>query len=723
MQFLPNTALPPKKSKTGIVRGRSRGLFWLRARANVINPRSNQQALWRQIFGQAKRNWLSIGPGGANNAPTGGIDPQDAWGMAAALYFGIVQPGYIVDGVVAESVLIGCSSWEAFQVMVQTTRAALGLPSAPTPVIVSTYLSFPDGSGGSDDDPYAIEVTGPTAPDYSDPSIALQVTFTTADTTDPPGTVTASGTNLTTSVTPLAQTQTPGTVFSGLSCAVSANGTYWIYGFDLDQNFGNLIGLDFSATGFDVADFNVTNAVIVNNTANEITIANGTVPAETDTGGSGTCVNPGISTWACTIYVSPTPDTPLDTNALDINWTAYGFPAVFSIALEAINGDPSPAFPPPTFPFPFGLYCATEYDLDYNITGFSLSYSANEVVNFPMKRGINEVPGIWLVYASPATTSSYSTPAASSLIAIVRTGPYMPGPAAILAAWGAVFGPLPDSGDIYFSASYCDPESGCPGPTLSCTGTWQKGTLKGYDSRAWAGPNIQIGAEDAFIGGAAPGTYTQDIVVSGFNGYTGTLTFAVKSKTVLPNGAGTSTRALPPGATFSFAPPTLTIAPGDVSDHTIVLSVVLVSGATQFAGPISAQASDGLLTLGVTLELTVSGDTTPQLPDSYLSASPGSKEISVAAGGSATFTYTAYNSGTEDIFVVLLAEARNGQLGFSFAPTGLTVPAQSGGTPGSATSVCTITAPSGATTGESDAQIEFSAGNYSVYGFIVITVT
>ena len=136
MLFLPSGSLPPKQSKTGIARGRSRGLFWLRSNTSAVQPRTDAQNLWRQVFRSAKLNWLSIGPGGYNNIPVNDIDPQSAWRILAATYFGILQAGYFEGNVQTQSTLVGCSSAEAFQVSDGLTATPVA-PSAGADNVVA----------------------------------------------------------------------------------------------------------------------------------------------------------------------------------------------------------------------------------------------------------------------------------------------------------------------------------------------------------------------------------------------------------------------------------------------------------------------------------------------------------------------------------------------------------------------------------------------------------
>ena len=718
MLFLPSGSLPPKQSKTGIARGRSRGLFWLRSNTSAVQPRTDAQNLWRQVFRSAKLNWLSIGPGGHNNIPVNDIDPQSAWAILAATYFGILQPGYYEGNVQTESTLVGCSSAEAFQVMVQTTLAQLNQPSAATPVITDIYLAFPGSPYSATQGNFAVTITGPTSPSETEPAATLALTFTTTTQTTPPANLGASAPLCDTVVSPLTETQTPGTVFSNLPCDVTANGTNWIYNFGLDQDFGNLVGALFTATGFTPAAFNVTNQPIIANTDISLTVANTTLSGDLETGGSGTATNPNIYTYTGTVTVEPGPSVVTGSVLLTIQFEDNTGTHTVNLTLAASTGNTQAAIPSPTFPLPNSLYSSTEYDSSYNVIGFALDYSAVGVTNYPMSRDGVEIPGLWIITASGVYTSSYSAPSVSTWKVILIAGPSMPGPATILVAWEATYGPLPSTGDISFQAQYADPASGCPGPALSCTARWQQGTLVSADLSGWTGPIFAISVNTTDLGGTAPGTSTLTVTVNGSNGYGGTITLKVKSKTVINNGANSSTRVLPTGATFTFSPATLTIAPGSTTPVTSTLTCTLASGATLFNGPIEIEATDNISTQGQSVTLVVSGDVTPQPPPNYLTISPINVQLHTTYPSTQTVEYTLSNTGSQEQFVVMLATYADATFTFSFSQVSISVPAGTLDSPGTATVTLTITAPSTATRPADILQVEASAGNYTTYAAV-----
>lgn len=189
MLFLPNGQLPPKKSKSGVARGRGASGHWLRARANVINLNTPPMSQWRAAFGAAKMNWRAMGPTGANNAPTMGIAPQDAWGILAGTYLGILKPGWYQGNIQTQAFLTGCATEEAFQVMVQTTLNALGLPPAPAPPLNSSYLASPTLTANTSLGPYDYILTVPPMPP-TDPltfsvGIGIFINSNTSDTFTP----------------------------------------------------------------------------------------------------------------------------------------------------------------------------------------------------------------------------------------------------------------------------------------------------------------------------------------------------------------------------------------------------------------------------------------------------------------------------------------------------------------------------------------------------------
>src|ERR1700677_795377 len=146
MLFTPSGELPPKKSKSGIARGFSQGGHWLRARASVVNTNTDSMSRWRHLFHVAKMNFKATGTTGANTAPVNGVTPFEAWFYQSATYVGILLAGLFEGGIQLIQSLIACSSVEAYEVMVSTTLAQMGLP---TPIAPSMTTAQAVQSGGT----------------------------------------------------------------------------------------------------------------------------------------------------------------------------------------------------------------------------------------------------------------------------------------------------------------------------------------------------------------------------------------------------------------------------------------------------------------------------------------------------------------------------------------------------------------------------------------------
>jgi len=123
MLFLPKGGLPPKKNKMGYARGHGPSGHWLRARASVVNTNTDGMSRWRHLFNVAKTNFRATGTTGRNITPVNGITPAEAWFYQSATYLGILVPGLFEGDLQLPQTLSGCSSVEAFEVMVSTTLA------------------------------------------------------------------------------------------------------------------------------------------------------------------------------------------------------------------------------------------------------------------------------------------------------------------------------------------------------------------------------------------------------------------------------------------------------------------------------------------------------------------------------------------------------------------------------------------------------------------------
>jgi hypothetical protein len=107
----------------------------IRRQAFPLQPRTLVSQAWRNIFLSAKQNWASLAEGGTGYVLTSGIEPQQAWAMLAATYFGIMQGPLVANGVLLMRYLVGCSSPDAFSQMCQVNRASMGLTPLPAPTL------------------------------------------------------------------------------------------------------------------------------------------------------------------------------------------------------------------------------------------------------------------------------------------------------------------------------------------------------------------------------------------------------------------------------------------------------------------------------------------------------------------------------------------------------------------------------------------------------------
>src|SRR5208283_5418922 len=146
MLFLPKGELPPKKNGAGYARGHGSSGHWLRARASVVNTNTDSMSRWRHLFNVAKINFKSTLPGGRNSAPINGVTPFEAWLYESETYIGIVLPGLFEGNSQDQQRLTGCSSVEAFEVMVSTTLAQMGLSTPISPPMTTAQAV---SSGGS----------------------------------------------------------------------------------------------------------------------------------------------------------------------------------------------------------------------------------------------------------------------------------------------------------------------------------------------------------------------------------------------------------------------------------------------------------------------------------------------------------------------------------------------------------------------------------------------
>ena len=421
----------------------------------------------------------------------------------------------------------------------------------------------------------------------------------------------------------------------------------------------------------------------------------------------------GTSQGAVVLTLTADPTAGPVTGSIGITVTGGGGNATLTPQLQLTTGNLVSTLPPPQFDFPNGLSCATYYDLSYNVLGFGLTYNAVGQVNFPATRYGVELQGLWEIVASDAYTNSYSPPDPAQWQPILFSGPYMPTPQNVLAAWEAIYGDLPASGNIKFQVFYIDPLTGTSGPAQSATAGWAVGTLRGFNRAAWSGPLFgwNVTPTDTTI--SCPGSATLPIAVYGFNGYGGTITFTPESSTVIYTGANSTKKALPAGLTFTVSPATVTIPPGSATPVSATVTLTAISGAQQFAGPVKVKAADSLSSTSATFELTLNGTVTPQPPPDFLSIAPGATNPHPASPGSAVVAYTLSNTGPDDIDVTMTADSDNPAITLDFDTYGFTVPAGTLSSPGTATCNLTITVPASTNTYGILIQVAANAGTFT----------
>lgn len=656
MLFLPNGSLPPKKSKTGIVRGRGPAGHWLRARANVLNTNSPAQQNWRQLFSTAKLNWLSVGPLGQNNTPTEGVNPQDAWSLMADAYAGILQAGLIQGNIQLSPTIIGCANVQAFQVMCQLTMQQLGMGTPGTPALNNAYLGTTSTTQGTTAGSYDVTLTIPN-PLPGNPltwTMGLGVSIT--------------GNNTST------WTPTLGAPPAGITATLSA------------------------------ASFSLNYDPI------------------TDTSEGGVNI-----TLTATPYAAPI------SGNLNISVTGPGGTANFDPNLNITTGNLVCVTPPPTFAYPELLSSATVYDLSYTPIGFTLTYNALNVTNYPMQRynpgspntwgpPEYEVPGIFAITASAAYTDSYSPPAASSYKPILFSGPYMPTPAQVLAAWETAYGSLPTSGSIKFQVQYLDPLTGCAGPALSCTAGWTIGTLRSFDRTSWTngltGPPPQAPGPIFTFYTALDGTPT----VQGANGYGGTITFSPEAADYPLTGTPSKTKSIPAGWTWAFSPATLTLAPGDTAAHAIAITFSWLSTSPCGEYAVHMKATDGISSSGFTATYVANTACVTQTVPNYLSITPTTYNAGLVPGQTTTAVFILFNTGTEDQYVAPIIDNTDPDLTITVDQPNYTVPGGTLTAPGRAVVTVTVTSVNPLTQTTPVLQFEASAGLNTAYSVITFTL-
>jgi hypothetical protein len=605
--------------------------------------------------------------------------------------------------------------------MVQLNRQSLGRDPLPVPPLVDQYLSEPGSPYSQTIAGIQNTVRGATSPSATDPSIALTWVFYATPLPPAPTGLTATAPTCTTEIVgPTRRTEydvvmdpTPGTA--------TASGSSITYHVPDAALYVDLTGYLLTAAGFSPAGYNTTDAVITSNTVDTITIATTTAPGTETTSGTVSVRRILVDEWDATVYVTPTADTTAGTIDLRLGYKENGAQQHFDVSLTATAGNVQIALPPPSFAFPNSLSSGTVYDSDKNPTGFILSYTWAESYDYPMYRDGVALPGIWQVTASACYALGASAPAASKWSPILYTGPNLPSPPVVLAAWEALYGDLPASGSIKFQLKYIDPESGASGPALSCAATWEAGTLRGFSRSAWDGPVYSWHLYPDTTTVTAPGTATTTAAVYGSNGYAGTIKFAIAGGSVIPTGYASKKKAMSPGLSGTVSPAEITIPAGDTSFHTVTITMTAANGADAFSGNVNLTSTDGEISSSAPFRCIVNGTTSTPPPPNYLSISPGQNTPKLPSPGSVSVQLVVQNTGPDSLDVSMVAKPGDDRIACTWDVQSFTLDPGTLASPTTQNVTLTATTSEAFTTAGVQVQLTASCGKNTNYAAVTFS--
>jgi hypothetical protein len=707
----------------------------------------------------------------------GGITPYEAWIYQSATYVGIVLAGLFEGSIQLMQTLIGCSSVEAYEVMISTTLAQMNQPTPIAPPI-TTVKAAASGSTVTATAGAATLAVSPTASPQVGPISAV---FSAA--------LTISGFTMPTTPTPTAPawstTQTPITQFAilpnsiaqgnlispvallidevpgqyttavtglpvGIACALDGipqPGPLWInspmvYAFSVIAQPDAPIGTyqatmtctgpggaysyNFTVTILDPSVY--TLALSFASLPTNVTAAiqgyatyspTAPIPALLDGLPNGTnttfalTYNPSASTLTGQLIflVTIDPSTPTGTGTFSATLSGWTSSPTVTPEFTITTIAQTPGQPCPPFQIATTLTGHTICDGDWNVIGFALLPTYPSEFNDPSQPAGSSLAFCWTITASPAYTSGYAAPLASTYINILTTGPNLPTGPALLAAWEDSFGPLPPTGKLKMILQWVDPLTGAPGPQSIKTLSWQTGTNKGVakPQQGWPSPTFTVSNTTPSI--IAPGDTAVTFTISAGNHYTGTITFSLKPASYIGTGTPPGADTLPTGLTAAFDNPIFVFADG-VPDHdTMTLTLTAIAGAQQFSGSINVEATDTIVTFGTYLTLSIVGIVTPQPPTNFLAMSPTTTAIYTALDSNTALAFNLFNSGPANMAVSMLTTNTDPDYTIEFGQGG---PATATATP---TSI-TFALATGANTNALEGQILSSAG-YAPDGYNV----
>ena len=747
MLFLPKGALPPKKNvvtppswtatvKAGYARGHGPSGHWLRARASVVNTNTDAMSRWRHLFNVAKINYKATQPGGSNTAPVLGITPAEAWLYQSATYVGILLAGLYEGSIQLIQTLIGCSSVEAYEVMVSTTLAQMNqaTPIAPPITTVSAVGVF--GPVTATAGTASLSVEGITNPQLGPINAAFQAYLTISGYTMP-ATPAPTAPAWSTTQTPITQfAMLPNTIAlgnqispvallinevpgpytpavtglpAGIACALNGiplPGPLWlnspmVYGFSVIAQPNAPIGTyqatmtctgpggtysyNFTVTILDPSAY--TLALSFAGLPTNVTAAilgyagyplNGPFPATLEGLPNGTnttfalSYNPSASTLTgqLVFLVTIDPSTATGTYSFSAALTGWATSPTASPEFTVTTIAQAPGQPCPPYQVATSVAASTVCDGDWNVLGFSLFPNYPSEFNDPSQPAGYSLASCWTISASPAYTSGYAAPPASSYANILTTGPNLPSASQILAAWQDAFGPLPTTGKLKLILQWVDPLSGAPGPQNIKTLSWQTGTNKGVakPQQGWPGPALTV--SNIYLTLIAPGDISVKFTVSAGYNYTGTITLSVVAASYIGTGTPPGVDALPTGLTTAFDNPVMVFVNGVPEHDSVTLTLSAIAGAQQFSGSIDVELTDSIVSERVYLTLTIAGVVTPQPVLNFLSMSPTQTEIYTPNNSTAALIFDLFNSGPLDMQVSMLDTYTGADYAIEFAQGG-----------------------------------------------------
>jgi hypothetical protein len=453
----------------------------------------------------------------------------------------------------------------------------------------------------------------------------------------------------------------------------------------------------------------------------------------------------GLYEYAAALYIAEIdPSVAAGTYSVQIS-VNYGLTVGYD-TLDFVVTQPStrPAITMPSFAIPTKLSCNSILDDDLKLAFFSLKVTWEQSNSYPVFTNTKQVPSLILVTASDVYTSGYSPPDESewtpTLYLLASGSNYYITPE----EYEAVHGTISDSGHIKFMVQAIDPCTGCPGPAISCTATWDKGTFNGTSISNWSGNGWTVNANVSGSPIDAPGTATVSITVtpavnSNNDKWPGSYTFprtfslSLKSSTIIPTGASNTKRKLPSDLTFTTSPSSLTFNHQTDGPQTVTVTVKATanSAGTYSYDPgttnpvtyaLRLKADDNVYAVYGRFYISVRNTAVALPPWNYLTMTATAFSPSLTADTTSTTTITLSNEGSDDISVSMLSEVwgtflKNQDLliatppDVSFDNQNVTVPGGTHASPGTATVVATVTIAAGIDTADLFIHFQASAGS------------